>query len=123
MTDDIIAVSTDIASVIVLALLSVVLDWIRRRFKVQVSAELEAALRATVRIGIGRAEEIAAARRKMGAEEVDKSVVAVELIRSRWPDVSEEEARAYIDAELAMMRGVGATGRHVVGEDDQRRRG
>ncbi len=124
MNEQMLSVAVDAASFIALCLLTAVLDWLRRRFKVQVSAEFEAALRTTVRAGIRRAEEWAAAVGKAGAavSSGDKTRVAVDLVRSRWPEVSDQQARAYVDAEIANMPGVGATGGRVVGKQKPRRR-
>lgn len=124
MNEQMLSVAVDLASFIALLLLTAVLDWLRRRFKVQVSAEFEAALRTTVRAGIRRAEEWAAAVGKAGSavSSGDKARVAVDLVRSRWPKVSEQQARAYVDAEIATMPGVGATGGRVIGKQRRRRR-
>ena len=102
---------------LLLALGSLLLNIIRKKWNLQISAETEAMLLGQAKNAIGYAEELASARLKekevklTGREKLDS---AIQKLMLSAPKISPEQADALIHSALGMVSGAGATGDKAV---------
>ncbi|MFA6054038.1 MAG: hypothetical protein WC769_01560 [Thermodesulfovibrionales bacterium] len=106
----------------VMGLISVVLNKVRQKFGIQVSAANEAWIQSQAEHAVQYVAEIAAKKAKItnGAIKLSGNALlntAVSLVIANVPKLSKEQGAIYVQAALARIPGLGATGdcSYVVG--------
>jgi hypothetical protein len=107
-----------IVAAVILGLVGVVLNKVRKKFNLDISQKQEGLIDDLVRKGIGYAEEKAAAAIKAGVsrytgnQKIDDALV---FVMSQAPHLPVAAVEAKITAWLGLSVGVGATGNNAVG--------
>ena len=107
-----------ILAAVLLGLVGVVLNKVRQKYNLTISAQQEAILDDLVRKGIAYAEERAAAALKKGVARYtgnQKADEAIAFILSQSPHLPMAAIEAKVMAWLGMTPGVGATGNKALG--------
>lgn len=120
MWSDVGPVVLHLASLLLAAILMAAANWLRRRLKLEVSEQETQALREVVQRGVGFAEESFRRKLKLGEISEDakrngqsagiKLAAATAFIQRQYPKLAENTIVNEIEAELARMPDVGATG-------------
>ena len=91
------------------ALASYAIRLLARRFKIELDAQAEAALRLAVRRTIFAVEELAARKLKVESKPTDKGQAALSTLQALFPNMLPEELARILDEELGQTPGIGAS--------------
>lgn len=103
---------------LLMGLAALVLNWLRKKFRLEANEKQDEAILAAARRGIALAEEKAAAYAKVAGQKTlaghQKLDIAIGHIVSAVPQVSPSYADQVVHSLLAKIPGVGATGAETV---------
>jgi len=108
---------------LIAALAAVALQKLQKKLGIELSAKEQASLMEAARKGIAYAEEKAARELKLDVSSEDrqrgaqKAQWAKGFVQAQFPKLKDEALDRLLDAELASMTGVGATGNWNVADD------
>jgi len=87
-------------------------QWVKARFKLDISERQEEQIRLGIRNGARGLEEMAAKQLKADPESagIDKAKLLWGMIEKKWPDLTGDSFDAMLNEELAYMDGMGASG-------------
>jgi hypothetical protein len=109
MLETILAYVLPILASVLTALATYALRLLARRFKLDIDARAEAAIRLGIRRTIFAVEEAAARRLKVESKPTDKGKLALDVLAKLFPDMLPEELARMLDEELGQTPGVGAS--------------
>ncbi len=106
-----------VLAALLMGLVGVVLDKLRRKYNIQISAENEQRLRDIALSGIAYAEEKAAAAVKANVSTITgktKLDIAIARIMAAAPQLTREQADHLVHITLGRAHGAGATGNKAI---------
>lgn len=109
MLNTILSYLLPILASVLTALASYALRLLARRFKLEVDAQTDAALRVSIRRVILAVEEAGARALKVENKTTDKAAVALDLLTKAFPNMLPADLARMLDEELGGMKGIGAS--------------